>query len=211
METTALSIFQWLQHLAPFWLYAAILVIAYLENVVPPIPGDLVVILGGYLAGMGKLNIWMVIALAALGGTLGFMTMYAIGYRLGTALLEPHRFRWLPKKKIQKALVYVRKWGYGVVAVNRFLSGLRSVISISVGIAHLQPGKVLLWSAFSSTVWVTLLAWLGYLAGANWPLVVRYLKLYGQIITMLMAVAVAGWLVYRLWKRRKSEKSNEAL
>ena len=211
METTLLSFIQWLQDLSPVWVYAAILLIAYLENVVPPIPGDLVVVLGGYLAGIGKLDLWLVIVLAVLGGTLGFMTMYGLGYRLGTALLDSHRFRWLPKKKIEKALVYVRKWGYGVVAVNRFLSGLRSVISISVGIAHLKPGKVLLWSAFSATLWVTLLAWLGYLAGANWPLVARYLKLYGQVITVLLVLAGVSWGIYRLWKRRKSEKSADAL
>ena len=209
MDVWAADFFQWIQGLSPFWLYLSILLIAYLENIIPPIPGDLVVVLGGYLAGIGKLNIWTVILLAAIGGTLGFMTMYALGYRLGTALLDPHRFKWLPKEKIQKALTYIRRWGYAVVAVNRFLSGLRSVISISVGIAHLHPGKVFLWSAFSATVWVTLLAWAGYLVGDNWQIVAHYLNMYGRVITLLLALILAFWIVSHWLKRKKDEKKEQ--
>ena len=52
--------------------------------------------------------------------------------RLPETTLDPDRYRWLPKQYIFKAQVWMKRWGYGVVAANRFLSGARSVISLTV-------------------------------------------------------------------------------
>ncbi|MFV1979940.1 MAG: DedA family protein, partial [Rhodothermia bacterium] len=62
----------WMARLPPVLMYLTVLVIAYGENVVPPIPGDMIVVFGGYLAGISTLNIWVVILLSTIGGTAGF-------------------------------------------------------------------------------------------------------------------------------------------
>ena len=123
------DIFNWVAALPPVWAYAVILGIAFGENVVPPIPGDMVVVFGGYLAGLGELDFFIVWGLSTLGGVLGFMCMYAIGRSMGAALYDPKRFRWLPKKRMVKVREWVEEWGYWVVVANRFLSGARSVMS----------------------------------------------------------------------------------
>lgn len=101
MGETLTQLAQWMIALSPVWVYCIVLGIAWLENVVPPIPGDMIVVFGGYLAGLGRVDIWIVILLATIGGTAGFMTMYWFGHMFGTAVLEPDRFRWLPKHRIR--------------------------------------------------------------------------------------------------------------
>jgi membrane protein DedA with SNARE-associated domain len=187
------------------WVYVTILSIAYVENVAPPIPGDMVVVFGGYLAGLGQLNLVNVVVLSTIGGALGFMTMYAIGHRLGDRLMEPGRARWIPRAKVQKVRETIRKWGYGVVAANRFLSGLRSVISLTVGMAHMKPWRTAAYATLSAAVWTALIAYLGYLAGENWEAVKGYLSTYGKVITGVVAV-LAVLLAVRIYRKRKARR-----
>ena len=50
------DIVEWMSSLPVLWAYFSILVIAYGENVVPPIPGDMIIVFGGYMRGMGRLE-----------------------------------------------------------------------------------------------------------------------------------------------------------
>ncbi|SHK93057.1 DedA family protein [Rhodothermus profundi] len=192
---------QWALQVPPLWVYVALLVIAYGENVVPPIPGDLFVVFCGYLAGRSTLELWLVILLSTLGGAAGFMTMYAVGYRIGAAVLDPDRLRWLPKRRIYQVQRWMRRWGYGIVAANRFLSGARSVISLTVGMAHMHPGKTALLATLSAFVWTTLIASLGYAVGENWPVVRQYLQVYGWVVLGVLGLLALG-LGIRFWRRR---------
>ncbi len=133
------DIVSWMEGLSAGWIYATIFVIAYLENVIPPIPGDMVVVFGGYLAGLGRVELVPVVVLATVAGALGFMSMYAVGRKVGEAVLDPDRMRWIPKQAAWKVRGWLQRYGYGVVAANRFLSGARSVISLMVGVARLRP------------------------------------------------------------------------
>src|SRR5690606_33515552 len=68
----------WLQALPPAWIYATLFAIAYGENVVPPLPGDVAVVIGGSLVGLGLIGFAPLVGVATLGGALGFLTMYAL-------------------------------------------------------------------------------------------------------------------------------------
>ena len=198
MGDLLLDIVEWMTTLPPIWAYGIILGVSWLENVVPPIPGDMVVVFGGYMAGLGLINAPLVIVLSSLGGTLGFMSMYSIGHRLGVGLLDPGRFRWLPKKRIGRVQNRLKEQGFYIVAANRFLSGLRSVISLTVGMAHMDVAKSWLWSSISSVAWCTLLTVAGVIVGENWEVVSGYLQAWGSIILALMLVfAVIQWVRYQ--------------
>lgn len=192
----------WMESLPPGLAYAAILIIAYGENVAPPIPGDMAIVFGGYLVGVGQLNFLIVVVLATIGGVVGFMTMYAVGYWAGEAVLDPNRWRWIPKKQVQRARVWLDRYGYWLVAANRFLSGLRSVISLTVGIAHTNPWKTAFYATLSAAVWTCLIAYAGYAVGDNWPVIAGYLRDYGRIVLGLL-LAAAGVQAVRWYLKRK--------
>lgn len=201
------EVFDWIQTLSPAAVYVAILVIAYGENVLPPVPGDMVVVLGGYLAGAGALSFTAVVLLATIGGALGFMTMYAFGHLIGGAVMDPDRLKWIPKRRVRRAQQWLRRWGYGVIAANRFLSGLRSVISLTVGMAHMNVWKTTLWSTVSSLVWTCLIAFLGYKVGESWETVSVWIRQYGQVI----GVALVIFIVIQLIRYRSNVRRDQAV
>ncbi|MFB6247944.1 MAG: DedA family protein [Salinibacter sp.] len=203
------NFFAWMQGLPPLWAYLTLLIIAYGENVAPPIPGDMVVVFGGYLAGLGQLHLGVVVALSTAGGALGFMTMFALGYRLGERILNPDRLPWLPRDGVEQARRWIHRYGYGVVAANRFLSGARSVISLTAGIARMDPWRAFLWCTVSALVWTGLISYAGYAVGDNWGLVVTYLRAYGRGILTLLLLGAAGLLVRWYW-RREARPADEA-
>jgi membrane protein DedA with SNARE-associated domain len=204
------DVFDWIQTLSPAAVYVAILVIAYGENVLPPVPGDMVVVLGGYLAGTGTLSFTAVVILSTVGGALGFMTMYAFGHMIGGAVMDPERLKWIPKRRVRRAQQWLHRWGYGVVAANRFLSGLRSVISLTVGMAHMNFLKTALWSTVSAAVWTCLIAFLGYKVGESWEVVSVWIGQYGQVIGAAILVFIVIQLVrYRINVRRNGPHGRE--
>lgn len=73
----------------PLWqVYLIITLIAYTENILPPVPGDVMVAFGGYLASLNLLDIPMLWVLTVAASIAGFMTMYRIGLFLGRPFLE---------------------------------------------------------------------------------------------------------------------------
>ena len=203
MNELVSDLLSWMEALPPLVAYLVILGIAYGENVLPPIPGDIVVVFGGYLVGIGKLSFTIVVLLSTLGGLLGFMTMYAIGYVVGDAVMDPARLRWLPKNKMEKASEWLSRYGYGLVAANRFLSGLRSVISLAVGTAHMDPWKTAAFATLSAAIWTFMIAYAGYAVGENWHLIAGYLRDYGRLVLGLILVGVGVVLLRKLLKRRR--------
>jgi membrane protein DedA with SNARE-associated domain len=196
----------WMEGLPAGWIYATVFVVAYLENVVPPIPGDMVVVFGGYLVGLGRVEFVPVVVLATVAGALGFMSVYAVGRWIGDAALDPSRLRWVPKRAAWKARDWLRRWGYGVVAANRFLSGARSVISLMVGAAKMRPVPVALWATVSAAVWTSLIAYLGAVVGENWTIIGDWLARYSQAVTVVLAVGLVVYFGAKWWRRQAASR-----
>lgn len=197
----------WMAALPPGWVYGVVLAVAYLENVIPPVPGDLLVVFGGYLVAVGHASFAVTASLAVLGGALGFATMFAVGWRVGGAVTDPARLRWIPKGPARAVEAWFREWGLGVVLANRFLSGARSVIALMAGASRMRPLPVLAAATVSAAVWCVGLVWLGAALGERWREVVRWLGVYGRWVTVALVLALAVYLGRRVWRRRAARRA----
>jgi membrane protein DedA with SNARE-associated domain len=207
--TSLEAVLSWMEGLPALWAYLVILAVAYGENVLPPIPGDMVVVFGGYLVGRGTLGLPVVILLATVGGALGFMTVYAVGRRFGRAVLDPDRFQWVPQERLERARGWIQRWGYGVVAANRFLTGARSVISLAVGMAQMNAWKTAFWATVSAAVWCSLIAYAGYAVGENWRLVRNYLADYSRVVLAVLVGGALVWGAYHLLAARRRQAAGQ--
>ena len=196
----------WLMGLPPLGIYGVLLVVSYVENLVPPIWGDTLIVLCGWLVGVGTLAFVPTVALATLGGALGFMTMYALGRKVDGLLDDPTRLRWIPRAPLAAAERWLRRWGQGVVVMNRFLAGGRSVISLLAGASRLPAGRTATWATISAFAWCVLLVGAGAWVGAEWERVLDVLGAYGKVITALVALAVVVGAV-RWWNRRPPQET----
>lgn len=201
MEAQAAAFVDWLQALPPVGIYAVLLAVAYGENLVPPIWGDTVIVVCGSLVGIGVLSFGPTVAVAALGGALGFLTVFAVGRRLGDAIHDPSRLRWIPRAPMAAAERWLGRWGHGVVAANRFLAGGRSVVGLLAGASGLRWAPTALWASFSAFAWSALLVWAGAAVGREWERVLDGLAAYGKVVTGV--VAVVALVAFVRWRRRR--------
>lgn len=172
--------------LPPVSIYLVFFLIAYLENVVPPIPGDVLVAFGGYLAAESIIGFVPILLLTTVASVVGFMSMYWIGSRWGLQIEDNPQKLWLlrfiPLKYLKKVRQWMQRWGLRVVLANRFLAGTRSVISLTAGLSHTRIGSTVICSFISSILWNSILLGFGWVVHENWRLIGQYLSIYGKII-----------------------------
>ena len=190
-----------LRHTDPYYLYFTLFFIAFLENIFPPAPSDLVIAFGGSLVGIGKLGFAATLVSASIGSTAGFIVMYYIGFVLGKKVIDAGRPRFLPFDRIKQVEGWFAKYGYWLVVANRFLSGTRAVISFFVGLSELPVLITIPLCALSALLWNSILIYGGYLLGHNWRQLDQYLSIYG-IVMLIIILGLTAMFVVRYFLRR---------
>ena len=133
------------------------------------------------------------------------LSHHALTYERAFAVKNPEALlpltnsllKFLPAKSIIKAGNWFRRYGYWVLLANRFLSGIRSVISIVSGVYMLPWLGVLALALLSCGAWNGLLIWVGYALGQNWKLIEDILRQYNRVLFSVLILGGAFWLVRR--------------
>ena len=196
-----------LQTADPLWAYLVLFISAFVENVLPPIPGDTVTILGAYLVGTGALNFWGVYIATTAGSILGFMSIYGLAFWVEWKIIEKYQPRWLSRTKIDKVEIWFHEYGYWIILFNRFLSGARSVISIVAGLSKMQVIPVFILALISCAVWNGGLISLGSVVGSNWDEIVSFLKLYNRTVIIAIIAVLIIFIIRWFFTTRKSRKA----
>ena len=197
------SLLDFIKSVAPLWVYIILFAGAYIENIVPPTPGDTVVVFGAYLVGIGALNFKLVFFVTTLGSLAGFITMFGLGRIFGIKLIESGKWRVFSSKGYIRVESWFGKYGYGIIVANRFLSGARAIVSFFAGVAHLSFKKVFILAFLSSAIWNLILIYAGSKIGENWEIIVEYVKDYNKVVFTILTIAVVIVLVrwYKLKRR----------
>ncbi|MCX6149140.1 MAG: DedA family protein [Ignavibacteriales bacterium] len=202
------EIIAYISSLSPLWIYFALFFFSFIENIFPPSPSDVVVVFGATLISHGnEIHFLPVLLITSLGSSLGFMLMYFIGKLFGEKIIRAHKLKFITPESISKTDVWFAKYGYKLIAANRFLPGTRSVISFFAGFTELVFFKTFLYAAISAFLWNTLIIYGGVLLGNNIPLIDKYLRMYSDIglgITVLVIIVI----LVRYFILKKKAKKN---
>jgi len=195
----------WILTLSPVSIYSIFLIVAYAENIVPPVPGDILVVFGGYLAAEQIVGFNVLLFITALASVIGFMNMYAFGYYFGDKI-DTHRsdfwlMRIIDVKYFDRCKRWMHSYGQAVIVTNRFLAGTRSVIAVTAGLTKMRPLTTVLSSFLSSITWNFVLLGSGWLVHENWYVIGDYLNIYGWSILTLMVLIIGGRIVYTKYLR----------
>jgi len=186
-----------------FFLFAS----AVVENLFPPIPGDTITAFGAFLVGTGRLDYLMVYISTTLGSVVGFMALFMLGRFLEREFFINKNYKAFSAEAIVKAEEWFNRYGYFIVLANRFLPGIRSVISIVSGISRLKIHRVFLLSLLSASVWNLIWIQAGFMLGNNWDVVKEkiadIMKKYNIAAGIAIAVGVIAYLCYRIYKKKK--------
>lgn len=191
-------------HLTPFWLLIALTFFSYFENIFPPSPSDLVVVVGGSLIGKGVISFIPTLALTTLGSVAGFMTIYYIGSTLDKKVVKAHKLKYISTEGIEKVEAWFSKYGFWIIIANRFMPGTRSVISLFAGLSELDIKITIILSTLSALGWNTFILYLGMIFGNNVKKVDILLITYSNIVLAITAIVVIVF-VFRFFIKKKNK------
>jgi membrane protein DedA with SNARE-associated domain len=190
--------------------YGAIVLVMLLENVVPPIPSEVVMPLAGFLIQQGKLQLLPTVLAGLLGTVLGAWFWYGIGRLINEQRLEHwlrRHGRWLGLRP--EDLARSRRWfnrhGVAVVFWGRVIPGIRTFVSLPAGIEMMPQPLFLAWTTAGSLLWILLLTLAGQALGSGYASVAESLKPFSQVLKVVLGLAfLAGvcWLGLRLLRAR---------
>lgn len=172
-----------------------------LENAGVPSPGHTVMLGGGALAQQGHLWLPLVVAVGAFAAVIGDNAGYVIGHRGGRALLlrYAHRVRITPAT-IDRAERFFERHGPKAVFLARFVTGLQTVGALLAGASRMRWRTFFVWNLLGAVTWALCYAALGYLFGASWQVLERWVGHAGLFLAALIAIAVAAVLFrQRVW------------
>ncbi|BCJ54411.1 hypothetical protein Asp14428_58860 [Actinoplanes sp. NBRC 14428] len=177
-----------------------------LENLIPPIPSEIVLSMAGFLAHQGRVNLVLVTVAATIGSVVGALALYWLGYALGEDRLR----RWLDRiplvdsDDLNTADRWFERHARGAVLFGRMAPVVRSVISIPAGANHMPLGQFTLFTTIGSGVWNCIFVGAGYGLGTRWQDVERYSNWINYGVWALIVLAVAHWVVKKVRKRRRA-------
>lgn len=198
------QIILWLQQLPPGGVLALMFFIAYLENIFPPAPSDVLLVFAGTLIGVGTVGFVPSLVMSTLGSTLGFMTAYFVGRYFEQHAVSGKFGRLLPVGTIHQVEKLFRLYGYGVIVANRFLAGTRAIVSFFAGMSRMNLTITTILCAVSAGLWNCLLLYLGMIFAKNWRKAADYLQLYSTIISVVVIGLLIIFVVIYLRRRRNN-------
>lgn len=205
----------WILTLPPASIYAIFLIVSYAENILPPVPGDVLIVFGGYLAAEQIVSFNALLALTTVASVIGFMNMYAFGYYFGEKI-DTHRsdfwlMRIIDVKYFDKCKRWMHSYGQAVIVANRFLAGTRSVIAVTAGLTKMRALTTAMSSLLSSITWNFVLLGAGWIVHENWFVIGDYLNIYGWSILTLLVLLIAGRFLFVKFFRMDEEKTEKGL
>jgi membrane protein DedA with SNARE-associated domain len=186
------------------WFYAIIVAIALLDSIIPIVPSETAVILGGIAAAQHHLNIWVVIGTGALGAIIGDNLAYAIGKRFSGPIQRWYNKKTKRARKLAWATNQLRTRGGSLLLTARFIPGGRTIITLTSGITRQKRWKFVFFVIVACSLWAGYAAGLGYLFGDRFE--------DGSKTALLLALGVALSLtvlievVRRAFRRRKGDE-----
>ncbi|QKE73594.1 DedA family protein [Arthrobacter citreus] len=191
--------------------YLGIFLLIALENIFPPIPSEVILTFGGFMATQSSLSNIGVIFFSTLGSVVGAVILYWCGTLLDVKKLEKIVDRWghilrLTNKDLYKADEWFAKYGVWTVFFCRLIPLIRSLISIPAGMSRMNFWIFLLFTTLGSLIWNTVLVLVGASVGASWEKIVEYMDVYSSIIYGILGIGLVIFIFLYIKKRKHATK-----
>ncbi|MEV4626140.1 DedA family protein [Micromonospora sp. NPDC049523] len=179
-----------------------------LENIVPPVPSEIVLALAGYLAAEGGANVIVMGIAATAGSVVGALALYWVGAALGEERLR----HWLDRiplvdaDDLDRADRWFERYGNWAVLVGRMVPVVRSLVSVPAGANHMPIGRFLALTTLGSGIWNSIFVGLGFALGSRWQQVDRYSTWFDLALLAGFVLVVSSWVVKRLRRRRSRQQ-----
>ena len=163
------------------------------------VEGETLLILAGFAARLGHLDLLAVIAVGAFMGAFSDVLLFSLGRWRGKQVLA----RWPKVLRYRRRFNrLVARWGMLVVIAMRFMYGMRWAGPILLGMSDMPWPRFLLFNLIGASLWGFLAAGAGWMFGAAAQAMLEDVQdVQGWLLggLLLLALGFAGW---RAWRTR---------
>ncbi len=192
--------------------YLTICFAMFLENIIPPIPSEIIMPLGGFFVYQQKLNFYILVLWGVLGTIAGSIPWYYLGKlvnekRLSNFLDKRGKFIGITSNDLIKSKRWFDKYGVSLVFWGRLVPGIRTLISVPAGMEFMPLRKFLIWTSLGSLIWVALLTYAGFAFGENYQIIETYLDQIKYILKPILILILVYFLIkfiIRVYKKNIS-------
>ena len=178
--------------------YLGIVITMALESLMIPIPSEIILPFGGYLAAAGKLSVFGVILAGTIGGTIGSMVLYYLADFLGKVFVKKWgKYIFISERHLEITNEWFKKYGNFTVFTTRLLPIVRGIISIPAGMARMNIWSFTIYTFFGTLIWSSILTYLGFQLG---------LSNVGMHVVWITTFAIAGIAVVIYFISRFAKK-----
>ena len=180
-------------------------ILILMENLLPPIPSEIILPFAGFAAEQGKLNPIGAWIAATTGSLVGAWVLYGIGAKVGEERIrELSRKRWFiffGEKDFDRGDRFFERHGGAVVFFGRFIPLVRSIVSVPAGLERMSLVRFTVFTAIGSGIWNAAFITAGWVLGDKYDRVERYVGPVSKATVALLALAVIV-LAVRKYRRR---------
>lgn len=193
------AVLAWIDTLPAWIVYAGLGAGAAVENIIPAVPADTFVVVGGFLASLGDLRAGWVFAATWACNVASALLMYHVGHTRGRRFFDVGWGRhMISARQMARVAAFYDRFGTSAIFFTRFLPGLRAVVPVFAGVTHQRLLPVAIPLAVASGIWYGLLVWAGVIAGENLDAVQATVAgvnrwLLSAAVVVIGAVAVWWW------------------
>lgn len=187
--------------------YLAVAGLVMVESFGVPAPAQTLLIVAGIYAGDGRLNLALVVLIGFLAATTGDSLGYWIGRAGGRRLvLRIGHYVGLTETRLSKVEGFFDRHGGKIVAVARFVDGLRQFNGVVAGVVNMSWWRFVAFNALGAAVWSSLWGAIGFLAGRHITAIYNQVQRYQPYLIIASALAVTIALIRWLWTRHHRDR-----
>jgi membrane protein DedA with SNARE-associated domain len=197
------GVLDWLGAQPPALLYVILAVVAAAENFVPPIPADVIVAFGSFLAAREQRSPVPTIIAVVVGNVGGALAMFALGRRYGAEWIR-RRLHVMGEGAELRVRHWYNRFGLPALFLSRFLPGVRAVVPPLAGAIKVPATGAIIAIATASTIWYASLAVIAYRLSAQWDRIASAIaKFQTGAAIMAGTIVVIGAAVWWIMRRRR--------
>ena len=202
------SFLQWVAQLPGGAVYAVLVALSALENIFPPVPADVAVVLGAFLGRQGIVSAPLLGLLCWLGNTASSAGMYFYARSHGRRFFATGwRRKLMPPEAIAALEKAYGRYGVYGIFVSRFLPGVRAAVTPFAGVAGMRPARALIPSASASAIWYAFLVTAGSVLAQSWPRAQALLADANRALAIVAGLVIA--VVFFFWWRARRRRASE--
>ncbi|MGB7251177.1 MAG: DedA family protein [Phormidesmis sp.] len=202
------NVLAWVTHMVTVFGYWGIAFMMFLENLIPPIPSELIMPLAGFAASRGEMNLQVAIAFGSAGSLLGALLWYYVGWYLGLERLKALLDRYghwvgLSSADLDNAQRWFIKRGPWTVGLCRMIPGIRTYVSIPAGVTRMALVPFLLYSTVGTILWTAFLTMSGYWLGSEYERIGAWMAPVAKVVSIVVIAVTLIWFIKRVMRRRR--------